>query len=288
MFASLSAYHPCSDTRKDVEDNIVRLLGQAKTIAAFCYKKHRGEPRIYPRTEYSYCANFLRMMFLNPAEEYEVPQVLEDALNLLLIVHVDHEQNCSTSTVRMVCSSRANLFASMSAGVSALWGPLHGGANQAVIEMLERIQRDDGNCGNFMERVKSKKARLMGFGHRVYKSYDPRAQILKEAAGKVFEKLKIQDPLLDLANELEDIALSDDFFIERKLYPNVDFYSGILYRAMGIPTDMFTGMFVLGRLAGWIAHWQEMRRNPNARIYRPRQIYTGPEERHLPKKIATI
>ena len=281
MVSSLAAYYPESSKWEDIDDNIVRLLGQAKTIAAFSYKKSIGQPRVYPRTEFSYCANFMRMMYATPAEDYVVPKVLEDALNMLLIVHADHEQNCSTSTVRMVGSSRANLFASISAGISALWGPLHGGANQAVLEMLEKIQKDGGDCGKFLKRVKAKKTRLMGFGHRVYKNYDPRAKLLKTATDRVLAELGIDDPLLKLAKELEGIALSDDFFVSRKLYPNVDFYSGILYRAMGIPTDMFTVMFALGRLPGWIAQWREMRKNPANRIHRPRQIYTGPTARRF-------
>jgi len=279
MIASLGAYYPESNKEEDIELNIVRLMAQVKTIAAYSYKKSLGQPRIYPRTGFSYCANFLRMMFATPAEDYVVPPVLEEALNLLLIVHADHEQNCSTSTVRMVGSSRASLFASISAGVSALSGPLHGGANQAVIEMLERILRDGGDYKKFMKRVKDKKTRLMGFGHRVYKTYDPRAKILKGAMDKVLNELGISDPLTDVAKHIEEVALNDEYFVERKLYPNVDFYSGILYRAMGIPTDMFTVMFALGRTPGWIAHWREMRKNPAGRIHRPRQIYVGPAER---------
>jgi citrate synthase len=217
--------------------------------------------------------------FATPAEEYMVPDVLEDALNLLLIMHADHEQNCSTSTVRMVGSSRANLFAAVSAGICALWGPLHGGANQAVIEMLEGIMKEGGDYKKFIERVKRKEIRLMGFGHRVYKSYDPRARILKGAMDRVLNELGVDDPLLTLAKSIEEAALKDDFFIERKLYPNVDFYSGILYRAMGIPANMFTVMFALGRVPGWIAHWREMELDPSQKIYRPRQIYIGPQER---------
>jgi len=279
MVASLSAYYTDFDDPDDVDLNIVRLMAQAKTIAAYSYKKSIGQPRIYPRTEFSYCANFLRMMFATPAEEYMVPDVLEDALNLLLIMHADHEQNCSTSTVRMVGSSRANLFAAVSAGICALWGPLHGGANQAVIEMLEGIMKEGGDYKKFIERVKRKEIRLMGFGHRVYKSYDPRARILKGAMDRVLNDLGVDDPLLTLAKSIEEAALKDDFFIERKLYPNVDFYSGILYRAMGIPANMFTVMFALGRVPGWIAHWREMELDPSQKIYRPRQIYIGPQER---------
>jgi citrate synthase len=281
MIASLSAYHPEEERGQTIEKNIIRLLAKVKTFAAFSYKKSVGEPFVYPLTRYSYAQNFLRMMFATPAEDYEPPKVLADALNMLLIIHADHEQNCSTSTVRMVGSSRANLFASVSAGVSALWGPLHGGANQAVIEMLEHIIDDGGDCKAFVAKVKEKKsrARLMGFGHRVYKNYDPRARLLKKANDDVHRKLGIKDPLLDVALELEEIALSDEYFIERNLYPNVDFYSGILYRAMGIPTDMFTVMFAMGRTPGWIAHWKEQRDTPNSRIHRPRQIYTGATER---------
>jgi len=279
MVATLSAYHPHFDHEHDIDDNIVRLLAQAKTIAAYAYKKSIGEPRIYPRAELSYCANFLRMMFASPAEEYVLSSVVEEALNLLLILHADHEQNCSTSTVRMVGSSQANLFAAVSAGVCALWGPLHGGANQAVIEMLDEIHKVGGGYQKFISQVKDKKAKLTGFGHRVYKSYDPRATILKAALDRVLGELGINDPLLEIAKEIEEIALKDQYFIERKLYPNVDYYSGILYRAMGIPTDMFTVMFALGRVPGWIAHWRELRIDPAQKIHRPRQIYSGPNER---------
>jgi len=284
MVACLSAYFPETGKGEDMRMNIVRLMAQAKTIAAYSYKKSLGQPIIYPRTEFTYAANFLRMMFATPAEDYEVNAVFEDALNLLLIVHADHEQNCSTSTVRMVGSSRANLFAAVSAGISALWGPLHGGANQAVIEMLERIQRDEGDYKKFVARVKDRKTRLMGFGHRVYKTYDPRAKILKKVTDRVFGQIGVSDPLLEIAKNVEEIALNDDFFLERKLYPNVDFYSGILYRAMGIPSEMFTVMFALGRMPGWIAHWRELRSNPNQRIHRPRQIYVGPVQRPLAVK----
>ena len=283
MVASLGAYFAETGKRDDIDLNIIRLLAQAKTIMAFAYKKSIGQPRVYPRAEYSYTANFLRMMFATPVEEYVITPVLEQALDLLLIVHADHEQNCSTSTVRMVGSSRANLFESISAGISALSGPLHGGANQAVIEMLERIMRDGGDVKGLVERVKVKrnKIRLMGFGHRVYKAYDPRARLLKTVMDRVVDELGAEDPLVDLAKRLEQAALEDEYFIERNLYPNVDFYSGILYRAMGIPTNMFTAMFALGRMPGWIAHWKEMRRSPANRIHRPRQIYTGPNERQF-------
>jgi citrate synthase len=274
MVASLSTYYPESE---DEELNIIRLLAKAKTIAAFSYKKSIGQPFMYPKNDLSYCANFLHMMFAVPAEPYEVSPILEEALNLLLILHADHEQNCSTSTVRMVGSSKANLFASISAGICALWGPLHGGANQMVIEMLETIERDGRNYEKYVDMAKDKASgfRLMGFGHRVYKNFDPRAKILKVSCDRVLNHLGIADPLLDIAKSLEEVALRDEFFVERKLYPNVDFYSGILYRAMGIPTNMFTVMFALGRLPGWIAHWKEMTEDPVTRINRPRQVYTG-------------
>ncbi len=278
MVSSLSAHY--SDAPQDVETNIFRLLAKLPTIAACSFKKNVGQPFIYPRNDLSYCANFLHMMFAVPSEEYQVSPVLERALNLLLILHADHEQNCSTSTVRMVGSSQANLFASVAAGICALWGPLHGGANQKVIEMLERIQADGGDFRKYVDMAKDKSSnfRLMGFGHRVYKNFDPRAQILKETADEVLAELGIKDPLLDIAKALEEVALNDPFFIERKLYPNVDFYSGIIYRAMGIPTNMFTVMFAIGRLPGWMAHWREMRQN-ETRINRPRQIYTGATQR---------
>jgi len=274
MISSLSAYYSQKD---DMDLNIIRLIAKIKTLAAFAYKKLIGQPYIYPRNDLSYAADFLNMMYAVPSEKYEVPKVLEDALDLLLILHADHEQNCSTSTVRMVGSSEANLFAAISAGVGALWGKLHGGANQAVLEMLEKIQKDGGNYKKYMDMAKDKNSgfKLMGFGHRVYKNFDPRATILKEACDKVLSELGITDPLLDIAKNLERIALEDNYFVERKLYPNVDFYSGIIYRAMKIPTEMFTVMFALGRLPGWIAHWKEMRSNLQSRINRPRQIYTG-------------
>ncbi len=281
MIISMSAYYPETDDPDLTNLNIIRLLAKGKTIAAYSYKKSIGQPYIYPRNDLSYTADFLHMMFAVPAEPYQVPEVLERALNLLLILHADHEQNCSTSTVRMVGSSRAGLFASIGAGVCALWGPLHGGANQEVINMLEMIRDDGGNYHKYVDMAKNKDSsfRLMGFGHRVYKNFDPRAQILKKATDDVLDALGAKDPLLEIAKGLEEVALKDSFFIERKLYPNVDFYSGIIYRAMDIPTNMFTLLFTLGRLPGWIAQWKEMREDPATRINRPRQIYTGATER---------
>jgi len=276
MVASLSTYYPgTEDDHSDV--NIVRLLAKVRTIAAYAYKKSIGQPTIYPKNDLSYCANFLHMMFAVPAEEYKVNPILVKALNMLLILHADHEQNCSTSTVRIVASSKANIFASISAGICALWGPLHGGANQAVLEMLELIHRDGGDYKKYVMLAKDRTSdfRLMGFGHRVYKNFDPRATILRKMAEQVLNELGINDPLLEIARNLEKVALEDDYFVSRKLYPNVDFYSGILYRAMGIPTNMFTVMFALGRLPGWLSHWREQRDDDSARIYRPRQVYTG-------------
>jgi citrate synthase len=276
MVASLSTFYPGDENHIDL--NIIRVLAKSKTLAAFCYKKSIGQPFVYPRNDLSWPANFLRMMFAVPAEEYEVPKAHEDALNLLLILHADHEQNCSTSTMRMVGSSEANLFASISAAICALWGSRHGGANQQVIEMLEHIHAHGNDYKSFINKVKKGDdgVRLMGFGHRVYKNFDPRAKLLKAACDRIFNELGIKDPLLDLAKSIEQAALNDDYFVSRKLYPNVDFYSGIIYRAMGIPTEMFTVMFTLGRLPGWIAHWLEQRNDPDGyRIHRPRQIYTG-------------
>jgi citrate synthase len=280
MVASLSAYYPDTEKR---EANIIRLLAKLPTIAAFSYKKSVGQPFMYPRNELTYTQNFLQMMFAVPTESYRINDSVDRALNLLLILHADHEQNCSTSTVRMVGSSRANLFASISAGISALWGPLHGGANQEVLEMLQLIRSDGGDVSKFVRMAKDKTSnfKLMGFGHRVYKNFDPRATILKRAADEVLTSLGIRDPLLDIARQLEQVALSDSYFVEKKLYPNVDFYSGIIYRAMGIPTDLFTAMFALGRLPGWIAQWKEMVEDPNTRINRPRQIYIGAAERNF-------
>ena len=277
MVASMSAYYERALNEADLDLNIIRLLAKAKTIAAFSYKKSVGQPFIYPRNDLSYTQDFLHMMFAVPAEPYEVPSVLNKALNLLLILHADHEQNCSTSSVRMVGSSQASLFAAVSAGICALWGPLHGGANQRVIEMLEMIRDDGMDFRKYVNKAKDKADpfKLMGFGHRVYKNFDPRARILKTAADEVLAEMGIEDPLLDIAKSLETVALEDEFFVERKLYPNVDFYSGILYRAMNVPTEMFTVMFALGRLPGWMSQFKEMRADPKGRISRPRQIYMG-------------
>jgi citrate synthase len=268
---------------QDKQDlGIIRLLAKLPTMAAFAYKKSIGHPFIYPDNSFSYCANFLHMMFATPAEDYYIDPDIVAALDLLLILHADHEQNCSTSTVRMVGSSLSNLYASISAGIGALWGPLHGGANQAVIEMLQTIVKDGSNVKRFVEMAKQKDSsfRLMGFGHRVYKNYDPRAKILKEHCHKVLEKLPLKDPLFDVAIQLEEVALKDDYFIQRKLYPNVDFYSGIIYSALSIPISSFTAMFALGRLPGWIAQWREMIHSKDTRIGRPRQIYVGEKEKH--------
>ena len=264
-----------------VELSTHRLLAKLPTIAAYAYKKSVGQPFLYPDNSLGLVQNFLRMTFGFPAEPYEVDPALARAMDMLFILHADHEQNCSTSTVRMVGSSEANLFASTSAGINALFGPLHGGANSAVLEMLEGIRAEGGDVDSFVERVKNKEpgVKLMGFGHRVYKNYDPRAKIIKQTADEVLDKLGGDDPLLEIALKLEDRALSDDYFIERKLYPNVDFYTGLIYKAMGFPTKFFTVLFALGRLPGWIAHWREMLVDPERRISRPRQVYTGPTER---------
>ena len=285
MVTALSAFHPESeeDALDIIDSNIIKILAKVKTIAAYSYRKYNGLPFIYPDQDLNYVENFLHMMFSDSQEEFHADPVLVDALNLLLILHADHEQNCSTSTVRLSGSSKSNIFGAISSGIAALWGPLHGGANQAVIEMLKKIQKDGGDYKKYIEKAKNKKSpfRLMGFGHRVYKNYDPRAKIIKAAADKVLKKLKINDPLLNLAKELEQAALNDDYFISRGLYPNVDFYSGIIYRAMGIPTNMFTVMFALGRLPGWLAHWKEMINGRDFKINRPRQIYNGPTKRDL-------
>ncbi|EWM63988.1 MULTISPECIES: citrate synthase [unclassified Micromonospora] len=264
-----------------VEMSTVRLMAKVPTIASYAYKKSIGQPLLYPDNSLGYVENFLRMTFGVPAEPYEVDPVVARVLDMLFILHADHEQNCSTSTVRLVGSSNANLFASVSAGVNALFGPLHGGANQAVLEMLQKIQADGGDVRSFVQKVKDKQdgVKLMGFGHRVYKNYDPRAAIVKKAAQDVLGRMSKPDPLLDLAVQLEEIALADDFFVSRRLYPNVDFYTGLIYKAMGFPTKMFTVLFALGRLPGWIAQWREMINDPETKIGRPRQIYTGATER---------
>ncbi|MBI1249076.1 citrate synthase [bacterium] len=266
---------------EQVEVSIHRLLAKLPTIAAYSYKKSSGQPFNYPQNDLSYCENFLQMMFAVPSEPFHVDPDFVDALNLLLIVHADHEQNCSTSTVRMVGSADANLFASISAGISALWGPLHGGANEAVVNMLEEIIENGGDVDKYVELAKDKasKVRLMGFGHRVYKNFDPRATIIKTACDRLLAKLQIKDPLFDVAQKLEYAALNDEYFVQRKLYPNVDFYSGVIYRAIGIPVQMFTVLFAIGRLPGWIAHWREMQNSKTKRICRPRQIYTGSQVR---------
>ncbi len=280
MVVAMSGYYTDSSdplNPRHREISLTRLLAKTPTIAAYSYKKSIGQPFVYPRNSLSYVANFLNMMFSVPATTYEIDPVIEKALDQLLILHADHEQNCSASTVRLVGSSRANVYATIASGVCALWGPLHGGANQAVIEMLERIHEDGGDVAKYVRLAKDKDStfRLMGFGHRVYKNFDPRAKIIKKSCDEVLKKLGVKDPLLDIAKQLEEAALNDDYFVERKLYPNVDFYSGIIYRAIGIPTEMFTVMFALGRMPGWIAQWKEMIENPHSRIGRPRQIYTG-------------
>ena len=284
MVCSLSSYYPDSLDEKSgeiLDITIARLLAKVPTIAAYSYKKSIGQPFVYPQNHLDYCSNFLNMMFSVPAEPYQADPEIRDAMNLLFILHADHEQNCSTSTVPLVGSSQSNLFASIAAGILALWGPLHGGANQEVVEMLQQIHQDGGDVTKFVKLAKDKTSnfRLMGFGHRVYKNFDPRAKIIKVAADKVLKKLGIKDPLLDIAKRLEEAALSDSYFIDRKLYPNVDFYSGIIYRALGFPTNMFTVLFAIGRLPGWIAHWKEMHENTATKIGRPRQIYTGELER---------
>jgi len=268
----------------NVEMSTIRLLAKVPTLAAYAYKKSVGQPFLYPDNSLGLVENFLTMTFGLPAEPYEVDPTMAKALDLLFILHADHEQNCSTSTVRLVGSSEANLFASVSAGINALFGPLHGGANAAVLGMLQGIRESGGDVDAFVKKVKNKEdgVKLMGFGHRVYKNYDPRAKIIKQTADQILGKLGGDDHLLDLAKQLEERALSDDYFIERKLYPNVDFYTGLIYRAMGFPTRMFTVLFAIGRLPGWIAHWREMVRDPATKIGRPRQVYVGPPEREFP------
>jgi len=283
---ALSTFYQDSLSPKDpeqVDKSILRLMAKLPTIAAYAHKKSIGQPFVYPRNDLTYCENFLRMMFAVPTEPFDADPDFVDALNLLLIVHADHEQNCSTSTVRMVGSSDANLFASISAGICALWGPLHGGANEACVAMLTQIAKDGGNVAKYVDMAKDKNSNflLMGFGHRVYKNFDPRATIIKKACDKLLAKRNINDPIFEIAQKLEEVALQDEYFIERKLYPNVDFYSGVIYRALGIPVSMFTVLFALGRLPGWIANWLEMHHSPTKKICRPRQVYTGPNKRNF-------
>lgn len=283
LVSAMSAFYPdanAQNSEAETQLHIIRLLAKLPTIATWSYKKSQGHPVNYPQNELDYCSNFLNMMFSLPVAKYNVDPVVSAALNKLLILHADHEQNCSTSTVRLVGSSHANIFSSISSGISALWGPLHGGANQEVIEMLEAIKADGGDTQKYINMAKDKSSgfRLFGFGHRVYKNFDPRARIIKKAADDVLNKLGINDPVLEIAQKLEKAALEDEYFVQRKLYPNVDFYSGIIYRALGIPTNMFTVMFAIGRLPGWIAQWKEMRVNKEP-IGRPRQIYTGAPKR---------
>jgi citrate synthase len=284
LFCSQTAFYPESlDPNRSAEGvylSIVRSLAKMPTFAAWAYKNAVGHPVNYPDNSLDYCARFMKMMFALPAEDYHADPVIADALDKLLILHADHEQNCSTSTVRIVGSSKASIYSSISAGINALWGPLHGGANQEVIVMLENIKKDGGNTDKWIEKAKDKNDpfRLMGFGHRVYKNFDPRAKIIKKAADDVLKKLGINDPVLEIAQKLEDVALKDPYFVERKLYPNVDFYSGIIYKALGIPVEMFTVMFAIGRLPGWIAQWKELRENKEP-IGRPRQVYVGHKSR---------
>jgi citrate synthase len=285
MVNALRSFYPAvDDPGEEINITVTRLLSKVRTMAAMSYKISRGHRVVYPRPDLAYCANFLNMMFDSPVRPYEIDEDVVKALNVFWILHADHEQNCSTSAVRLVGSARVNLYAAISAGIAALWGPLHGGANQAVIEMLSNIAREK-NMQQFIERAKDKNDpfRLMGFGHRVYKTFDPRMKIMKQMCDALLRKLNINDPLLDIARELERIALSDDYFIEHHLYPNVDFYSGIILRAIGIPTNMFTVMFAIGRLPGWIAQWKESMDDPNWKLCRPRQIYIGPNEtRYVP------
>ena len=287
MAVSLSTFYPeleDASLQENIDFKVTRLLSKLRTAAAFAYKKSIGHPIVYPKHTMKYCENFLNMMFWTPVNDFQVDPVLTKALNKLLILHADHEQNCSASVVKMVGSAGANLYASISAGICALWGPLHGGANQHVIEMLERILTEDkGDVKRVIERAKDKNDpfRVMGVGHRVYKSYDPRAMVAKQMCKDVLAKMGKSDPLVDLAQELEEAVVADDYFVSRNLYPNIDFYTGLTYRAMGIPTNMFTVMFAIGRMPGWIAQWLEMRDDPHGRIGRPRQIYTGPTLRSI-------
>lgn len=284
MVSSLSAYYAEASGKASIENlgiNSARLIAKISTIAAFSYKKSVGQPFVYPRDELSYCENFLNMMFSVPAESYDIDPEIVRSLEIMLILHSDHEQNCSASTVRVVGSSMANVYASVASGILALWGPLHGGANQQAVQMLQQIYEDGADISKYVEMAKNKKYkfRLMGFGHRVYKNFDPRARIIKKVCDSLLNKLGINDPLLEIALELEKTALEDDYFIEKKLYPTLDFYTGIMYRAIGIPLNMFTVMFALGRVPGWIAQWKEMHEDPKQKIARPRQLFTGPNKR---------
>ena len=284
MVASLSTFYPVPDRLDETTEIqiVANLVSQVRTIAAFSYKKSIGEPLVYPSIKYKYTSNFMNMMFSSPVRDYQLDTDIVRAIDMLLILHADHEQNCSTSSVRTAGSSMANVYAVITAGIAALWGPRHGGANQEVIKMLEQIHAEGGDGTEFINQAKDKNSnrRLMGFGHRVYKNFDPRAQVLKQHCDKLLNKPGINDPLLDIARRLEEIALSDDYFISRKLYPNVDFYSGLILRAAGIPTNMFTVLFAIGRMPGWLAHWREMIHGEQVTIYRPRQIYTGEKMRH--------
>ncbi len=289
MINALSTFYPNVDAlslEEDIDKTATRLISKVRTLAAFAYKKSVGQPVVYPRHDLSYCANFLNMMFDSPVKPYKIDQDVVDILNMLLNLHADHEQNCSTTTVRVIGSAQVNLYASLSAGISALSGPLHGGANQAVLDMLGKIVESGGDIEHFLNRAKDKNDsfKLMGFGHRVYKNYDPRAKILKDSCHALLKKLNVDDPLLAVAEELEQKALKDEYFVKRCLFPNVDFYSGIIYRAIGIPTNMFTVMFTLGRLPGWIAQWKEMVNSPNRKIARPRQIYIGKTPEDIKKR----
>ena len=290
MINAVSCFYPellTGDHKEHFEIEAARLISQVRTIAAFAYRKSRGLPIVYPKPQLKYTANFLHMMFSQPYEDFPLDPEVIRALDLIFLLHADHEQNCSTSTVRMVASSKANMFASCAAGVCALWGPLHGGANQAVLEMLEDIHKTGDDGSKFIAAAKDKTSgkKLMGFGHRVYKNYDPRAKIIKKACDDVLAKLKISDPLLDIAKKLEEAALKESYFVERKLYPNVDFYSGIIMRAIGLPVEMFTVIFAIGRMPGWIANYREVMEDPTGRIYRPRQVYVGPvNQKYVPLK----
>ncbi|OQX63555.1 MAG: citrate (Si)-synthase [Desulfococcus sp. 4484_241] len=284
MVNALRSFYPeLMTTEEAMEITFMRLISKVRTMAAMSHRISRGHKIVYPRPDYSYCANFLNMMFDSPVRPYEIKKEFVDALNMFWVLHADHEQNCSTSTVRGVGSARANIYAALSAGIAALWGPLHGGANRAVVEMLEDIRKNGGDVKKAVERAKDKNDpfRLMGFGHSVYKTYDPRAKIMKKMCDKVLAVANTQDPLLDIAMQLEEVALNDDYFKDHNLYPNIDFYSGIVLRALGIPVEMFTVMFALGRLPGWIAHWRELMDDPEKKLFRPRQVYVGETERRV-------